>query len=318
MESSHKILSIIKTIHITLVPKSLQNMQEEQARNEAGREIVEDGKKVAEHKEMKTAVIIRGGGCQGAVVLDLLMQLSYHRVADDANSSRDKDYYVWDDGEDDQLHPLFAKVTRLRVDSHDYQSTLQEYKVLEFFIAVGSGTTRQNLVASARQIFESDHYLIFPSLIHPAANVSPTAIIGEGCFVGSFATINTCADIGSFVLVNTSTIVEHDCIVKDYVTLNTASTLLGSVTVASFTTVGSHATIRDNCSVFASHTTIGMGAMVVSDINPPTVNGFWAGVPAKPVFQPGSSSKKCLHSSGHSIRWCYKKPMSSQRILQYL
>ena len=338
----------------------------------------------------KTAIVIRGGGHQGSVVLDHLK--SQQRPSSSSSSSLeynnkhfdwDNDCFVWDDSDDDNdvLHPLFRDVKRLRILSSGYNDDnssssilhdLKKYDVIKVFVAVGSGKIRQKLVASVRQIFsgsssssssssrsgcdDNDNHnnpnddnrqrqqrLEFPSLVHRTAVVSSTATIGEGCFVGPFVTVNTCAIVGNFALINTNAIIEHDCILGDYVTMNPASVVLGAVNVASFSTIGSQATIRDHCSISASHTIVGMGATVVNNIDPPTLLGFWGGVPAKPIFQPAPAGGCCeggpttsvdngnqkqqqqqrqpynnCTTTSLSVRWCYRKPFSSQRFLQYL
>lgn len=277
-----------------------------------------------------TAIIIRGGGFHGSVVLEHLQQLK--KSTSTANAA---DYFVWDDNHDG-LHSSFAPIEKLHFGSQEGTAlsqyvtrTLGKYKTIEVYIAVGSGTVRQKLVESVHEVLNQDHFhVIFPTLIHPTAVVSPTAAFGQGCFVGPFAFVNAHCIVGDFSLVNTCAILEHDCKIGDYVTMNPRSTLLGSVSVASFSTIGSHATVRNGCCIDVPDTTVGMGATVVKSIYPPAIRGFWAGVPAKPVISNKYEQASSLSSSSgvqaqdflsHApMRWCFKKPFSSQRVWKYL
>jgi dTDP-4-amino-4,6-dideoxygalactose transaminase/acetyltransferase-like isoleucine patch superfamily enzyme len=166
------------------------------------------------------------------------------------------------------------------------------------------------MAASVEERFFRDSRLCFPSLIHESAFISPTAHIGQGCFVGPLAVINTASTLGDFCLINTNAIIEHDCVLGDFVTVNPKAIALGSVRISDLATLGSNAAVRDTCSV-AAETLIGMGAVVVKDIDDPLM-GFWGGIPAKPVFQPSQSA------SNGRLRWCYKKPFSSENFLKYL
>ena len=55
-----------------------------------------------------------------------------------------------------------------------------------------------------------------PSIIDPSANISDTATIGEGTFIGRNAVVNADTRIGKHCIINTGAIIEHECIVGDF------------------------------------------------------------------------------------------------------
>ncbi len=210
----------------------------------------------------RTVAIIRGGGKQGAVVFETV-KLSYCRIM------------IWDDGP--SVHPLLVTFPRFSVEMvHNLDAD-----EIHCFVAIGSGATRRKLVEAAKEALKGAR-LVFPSVIHSLAFISPSATINQGCYVGPFALVNTAATVGEFCLINSAAIVEHDCVVGDYVTLNPGSVLLGTVQVGANSTVNAKATVRENHSV-GENTVIGMGATVVGSVES-LENGFWGGVPARAVF----------------------------------
>ena len=56
---------------------------------------------------------------------------------------------------------------------------------------------------------------VVPTIIHPSAVVSPSAVIGAGSFVMQLAVINARTVLGKGCLVNSGAIVDHDCHVGD-------------------------------------------------------------------------------------------------------
>jgi sugar O-acyltransferase (sialic acid O-acetyltransferase NeuD family) len=246
---------------------------------------------------MSRVAVLRGGGRHAAVVWEQIVCMY-------------KDVQVWDDATDDaDLHPLLRPLPRfdlnnLKSDSDDGRSISS----IDCFVAVGSPNVRKILV---EQVKESSLLSIyFPTVVHKTAVIADTAQIGIGCFIGPQALVNTNARVGDFCLINSAAIVEHDCRLGDYATLNPGAILLGSVVMESLATLGANASVRENRSVM-TEAIVGMGAAVVRDINGP-LNGFWGGVPARPI------SRMAVSNEAHQIRWCLKKSFSLDRYAQYL
>ena len=118
---------------------------------------------------MVSVTIIRGGGCHAAVV--------YEQIA-----SKHGTVMIWNDTE--TVHPVLSCVPRF--DSEINRNILSDFNKVYCYVAVGSGSMRRKLVESAREFFASfkSISLIFPSVVHKTAIISPTARIGQGCFIG--------------------------------------------------------------------------------------------------------------------------------------
>jgi sugar O-acyltransferase (sialic acid O-acetyltransferase NeuD family) len=117
------------------------------------------------------------------------------------------------------------------------------------------------------------------TLVHRAAIVSPSAVIGEGTLIMPGAVVNAGARIGRNVIVNTGAIVEHDCVVGDHVHLAPRSALGGGVTVKTYTLFGIGAVALPGITI-GEGVVVGAGAVVISDIE----GGLTvAGVPARAI-----------------------------------
>lgn len=107
----------------------------------------------------------------------------------------------------------------------------------------------------------------FATLIHPAANVSPSAKIGRdtviyaGTFVGANAVIGDHAKI----LANCS--IEHDAVIGDFVTISDLVNILGAVNVGEGCYFGGNSAIKDNLNI-GEWALIGMGAVIIRDVPP--------------------------------------------------
>jgi UDP-perosamine 4-acetyltransferase len=128
------------------------------------------------------------------------------------------------------------------------------------FVAIGENGMRRSLALSMREI---GFRLI--TAIHPSAVVSPSASIGSGVVVMPHATINACARIGDFAIVNTGAIVEHDCVVGEAAHLAPRTVLGGNVHVGEEVLFGIGAAARPQ-SVIGARSVVGAGAVVIGRI----------------------------------------------------
>jgi sugar O-acyltransferase (sialic acid O-acetyltransferase NeuD family) len=120
---------------------------------------------------------------------------------------------------------------------------------------------------------------VFPTLVHPASIVSPSARIGAGSFVAAGAIVNADARVGEQVIVNCGAIVEHDNEVGDGVHLSPRACLSGWVRVGRGSWIGSGSVVRDRITIGA-RCVVGVGSVVVADI-PDAVVAY--GCPARVV-----------------------------------
>jgi acetyltransferase EpsM len=158
--------------------------------------------------------------------------------------------------------PVFAPLIRLQVDSAG----------ASFIIAIGD-----NRMRAARFLVALEYGLPAGTIVHPAAVVSRSAVIGEGTVVMPGATINADARIGRNCIVNTGAVVEHDCCIGDHVHLAPRSTLGGGVSVDSFSLIGIGAVVIPGV-VIGDGAVVGAGAVVVKAVPQGVIV---AGVPAR-------------------------------------
>lgn len=114
-------------------------------------------------------------------------------------------------------------------------------------------------------------------VIHPRAEVSPSAELGIGATVMAGAIINSEAQLGKNVIVNTGAIVEHECVIGAHVHLATGSRLCSTVYVGDGAHIGAGATVKQSIHI-GEGAVIGAGAVVVKDVAPMTTV---TGIPAR-------------------------------------
>ena len=151
-------------------------------------------------------------------------------------------------------------------------SCVEQYNDCEFIIGIGSNEIRNKI--SGR--FNVKWY----TAIHPSAIIATKAFIDEGCVVMANAIINMNAKIGKHCIINTGAIIEHDCEIGDYVHISPNATICGGVNIGAMTHIGASATIRNYKSI-TSNCVIGMGSVVVADINE---EGTYVGIPARRLY----------------------------------
>lgn len=151
-----------------------------------------------------------------------------------------------------------------------------EYGKDEFaiFVALGDNKKRLLLFQEIRNAGYSQ-----PSLIHPAATVSPRSLIGEGCILSAGVVVNVGASVADAVIINTGATIDHDCQIGKAVHISPGANLAGGVCVGEASWVGIGACVKQNISI-GKHVIIGAGAAVVADI---IAGQTVVGVPASPI-----------------------------------
>ncbi len=151
----------------------------------------------------------------------------------------------------------------------DAEALRSEYE--DAVVAVGDAHLRLTLL---KQLSHEKFRL--PSLIHPAAWVSPSARLGEGCVVFAQAAANADAHIGRGVIINTGATVDHDCVIGDGVHICPGAHLAGEVHIGEASWVGIGASVIQQVRI-GSGVTVGAGAAVIHEIGD---GATVAGVPA--------------------------------------
>ncbi|MFC1536570.1 acetyltransferase [Pseudomonadota bacterium] len=141
-------------------------------------------------------------------------------------------------------------------------------------VAIGDSTRRLEWLDML-----SSYGFKIPSLIHPAAWISPSARLAEGCVVMANATVQADVQLGRGCIVNTGASVDHDGVLGDGVHVCPGVSLGGDVQVGRGSWLGIGASVIQGVRI-GEHVTVGAGAVVISDIS----DGMTVvGVPAKGI-----------------------------------
>lgn len=208
---------------------------------------------------MSVPVILLGGGGHARVLLEALLLggRTLAGIADaDAAKAGGTVMGVPVIGDDDA-------VLRLRPD---------EVELVNGLGSIGS-TARRTALFTA---FCSRGYR-FATVVHPAAVVSPHAVLAEGVQVMAGAVIQVGARIGMDTIINTRASVDHDCLIGAHAHLAPAVTLSGGVTVGDEVHVGTGATVIQGIAI-GRGSTVGAGSVVVKNV-PEGITVY--GVPAR-------------------------------------
>ena len=133
----------------------------------------------------------------------------------------------------------------------------QKFSGSPFVVSIGNNWIRKRIAASLRENFGR--------VIHPTTVISPSASIGGGSVAMGGVIINAGSLIGSHVILNTASVVDHDCTIEDFVHVSPNATICGSVVIGEGTHVGAGATIIQNVRI-GKWAVIGAGTVVVSDV----------------------------------------------------
>ena len=146
----------------------------------------------------------------------------------------------------------------------------KKYKVM---VALGDSKKRFDMVS---KLPKNTKYFSF---IHPTALLMENVTVGKGSFVGANSILTTNIKIGSHALINRGNQIGHDSEIGDYFSMMPGSIVSGNVRIYDCVYMGNNSCIKEKLSVH-SLSTIGMGAMVVDQIND---SGTYVGIPAKKI-----------------------------------
>lgn len=119
------------------------------------------------------------------------------------------------------------------------------------------------------------------TVVHPAAHVSPSAQLGEGCLVAPAAVIGAAAQVGRQAIVARGGLVGHHARLGAGVVLNPGANVGGNASVGDGAVLGMGAVVVNGVEVGAK-ALVAAGAVVVRRVEPAT---RVQGVPAR-VFVP--------------------------------
>jgi sugar O-acyltransferase (sialic acid O-acetyltransferase NeuD family) len=146
----------------------------------------------------------------------------------------------------------------------------KKYKVM---VVLGDSKSRYEMV---QKLPKETKYFTF---IHPTALIMKNVQIGEGSFVGAYSILTSDIKIGKHAIINRGNQIGHDCKIGDYFSMMPGAIISGNVKIYDCVYMGCNASIREKLSIH-SLSTIGMGSVVVSDIND---GGTYVGIPVKKI-----------------------------------
>lgn len=102
---------------------------------------------------------------------------------------------------------------------------------------------------------------VFVNIIHPTANIAPSAKLGTGIVVGAFTTISINTDIKNDVLIQDHNNVGHDVIIEDGSHLYVGVKLCGKNCIGQMSSIYTGAVVYPHIKIGAC-STIGAGSVV--------------------------------------------------------
>ena len=132
-----------------------------------------------------------------------------------------------------------------------------------FVLCIGSVSSykHREAILSTLQLENST----FPTIIHPRAEISASATIEGGSFVGAFASIGSGALIGRNCIVLSHCIISHDSSLGKHSVLAAGVRIAGNSSIQDHCFLGQGALIAENVTV-GTGTLIGMGSIIRSNV----------------------------------------------------
>ena len=203
---------------------------------------------------MKDKLIIIGASGHGKVVADIAIKMNkWQSIA------------FLDDDESIKTS-MGLEVIGRTADAFTYKGEA------DFFVAIGSNTTREKI---QEKLMEQGINVI--CLIHPSAVIGTNVEIGFGSVVMAGVVINSSSRIGNGCIINTSSSLDHDNVIENYVHISPGVNMAGTVKVGKGSWIGIGSVVSNNVNICSS-CKVGAGAVVVKNITEP---GTYVGVPAR-------------------------------------
>lgn len=129
-------------------------------------------------------------------------------------------------------------------------------------VAIGDNHSRMGVACWIKE-----KGLTLQTVVHPAAMVAASAMIGAGTLVMPGAVVNADARIGANVIINTGAVVEHDCELGDGVHIAPGAVLCGGASIGTGTLVGAGAVVLPGVRVGPA-LLVRAGSVVAKDVGP--------------------------------------------------
>jgi sugar O-acyltransferase (sialic acid O-acetyltransferase NeuD family) len=143
------------------------------------------------------------------------------------------------------------------------------------FIAIGNNAIREKVY----RFFVENDISNFVNAIHFSSIISKNTKLKDLILVAPNATINAFSKIGTGVICNTGSIVEHECKIGDFAHIAPGATLAGNVSVGERSFIGANAVVKEGIKI-GKDVIVGAGSVVINDIPDGQV---FVGNPAQPI-----------------------------------
>jgi len=157
--------------------------------------------------------------------------------------------------------------------------SLADWRLLPPGAALALGLGHVDVRRRLLDVTATRNDLRWPTLVHPSAEVSPSAHLGRGVFVAPRAVVHTRATVADFAIINTGAIVEHDCVIGRNVHVAPGCVLAGATRVGDDSLLGVGTRTIPRIEIGAN-VTAGAGSVILRAVAP---GSKVMGVPARPV-----------------------------------
>tara|TARA_Y100001978_G_scaffold203207_2_gene227470 strand:+ start:192 stop:848 length:657 start_codon:yes stop_codon:yes gene_type:complete len=154
-----------------------------------------------------------------------------------------------------------------------------------FFVAIGDNFTRNKIYLN----FLKTHKYAkeCPPLIHPTAYFSKSAELSKGSVVMPQSAINSDVSIGKGVIINTSSVIEHDCILEDFSSVAPGVNIGGNTHIGYRSAISIGSTIKHGINI-GSNVVVGASSLVLDNISDDSLS---YGVPSRFIKKRSNDSK---------------------------
>lgn len=197
---------------------------------------------------MTRPVIVIGAGGHAKVLIDamLLMNLTIIGIVD---------------ADDNKLGERLFDIPILGGDLYIKKFAAEEIDLVNAIGSIAIPDLRERIYLRFKELGYS-----FRTVIHPAAVISPYAILDEGVQVMAGAVIQAGCEVGCNSIINTRSALDHDCRIGRHVHIAPGTTLSGSVSVEDRTHIGTGATIIQGRKI-GKGAIVGAGAVVINNVS---------------------------------------------------
>jgi sugar O-acyltransferase (sialic acid O-acetyltransferase NeuD family) len=130
-------------------------------------------------------------------------------------------------------------------------------------VAIGDNYVRSKVAARAKEACPT---LLFATAIHPRASVARDVSVGEGTVLMAGVTVNTCASIGRFCILNTNSSLDHDSVMEDFSSLGPGATTGGNCSIGGYSAIAIGAVLLHGIHV-GEHAVLGAGSTALKNLD---------------------------------------------------